>query len=107
MAKFRVTYEIVTPESAEHGDADEIGFVYAGLGEFPLDKCDSPPEMSLRDAVELAGDKLEDAGHWFVQFDGWTNYATGAETRYSLHPPENITGASYARLSRLFGNSVH
>jgi hypothetical protein len=101
MNAFRVTYEIVTPESAEHGDSAEYGFVYPGAWQFPLEQCDADPNMRLREAIDLAGDRLEDSGRWFTQFDGRTNYETGAETRYSIHPPESITAASYGRLRRL------
>jgi hypothetical protein len=105
MPKFRVTYEIVTPESAEHGDAEERGFVAPGGWQDELSTVPTPLpdvyEMDLRSAVQLTGDCLENCGRWFVQYDGCTNYRTGAETRYSLHPPDNITPASYDRLARL------
>ncbi len=99
---FRVTYDIVTPESAEHGDTAENGFVYAGLGAFPLEQCDLPPEMTLRDALQLASPQ-EDSGSWFSEADGRDDYVTGANETRSIHPPANITAASYGRLRRLFG----
>jgi hypothetical protein len=103
--KFTVTYEVVTPESAEHGDYAEIGFVTPGDWKQELSTVpdgDRSMEMSLREAVDLFGvGACEDSGNWFNQCDCITDYRPGAETRYSLHPPGNITGASYERLKRL------
>lgn len=108
--RFNVTYEIVTPESAEHGDAAERGFIgVAGL-QFSIDGiCGQPAAelkaecgMSLREAFDRMC-AVEDCGHWFAEVDGRPNYQTGADTRYSFHPPETITAASYGRLRRLFG----
>lgn len=104
MPKFRVTYDIVTPESAEHGDSAERGFVMPGGWQYDIETVladkESNYSMSLRDAINLIG-CVEDSGSWFTETDGRQNYKTGAETTYSLHPPDNITGASYRRLARL------
>jgi hypothetical protein len=99
MGKFRVTYEIITPESAEHGDAEERGYVLPGG--WRTDD-DGEADMTLRDAMRLAGPQ-EDAGGWWCEVDGRQNYRTGAEERRSIHPPRNITAASYARVSRILG----
>jgi hypothetical protein len=86
--KFNVTYEIVTPESAENGDFEETGFELK--------------DATLREAVGIVGRRsCEDSGRWFTQADGSTDYRTGANTRYSLHPPDSITASSYARLRRI------
>lgn len=109
MKGFHVTYEIVTPESAEHGDAAERGFIgVAGL-QFSIDGlCGQPAAelkaecgMSLREAFDHVG-AVEDCGQWFAEVDGRQDYKTGAETRLSFHPPEHVTAASYGRLQRLF-----
>lgn len=57
--------------------------------------------MSLREAVNLAGGGFEDSGSWFTCTSSETNYRTGAETRYAIHPPETITPASYRRVARI------
>ena len=96
MNKFSVSYDIVTPESAEDGDAAERGYV--------------AENVSLRDALQdftrgrtsLAdgGDGLEIGGDWHTYRHGM-EFETGAyETRY-LHFPRTITPASHARLVRL------
>jgi hypothetical protein len=98
--KFRVTYDITTEESAEQGDYAESGFAAPGGWTFPADDP-GPHEMTLRDAISIAGTGLEDCGRWFSSSDAHTDYRTGEETRYSVHPPRNITRASYRRLARL------
>jgi hypothetical protein len=95
MKAFRVTYEIIAPESAEHGDAAERGYVSPGDWHH-----DDESAMSLREAVNLVG-CLEDSGSWFSETDGRDDYRTGAHERRDLHPPHNITPASYSRLKRL------
>lgn len=99
---WRVTYEIVTPESAEHGDSEENGFVDAGGGLWPIAECtdDLNFGMSLREALRICHPG-EDCGGWFVECEGDIDYATGAVTRKSLHPPANLSAASYARISKL------
>jgi hypothetical protein len=103
MAKscFTVTYEIVTPESAEYGEAEESGFVLPGG--WHVDATDpSDVTMDLRSAAALVS-TLEDSGRWFTETDGHLDYRTGVLERRALHPPRNITPASYKRLSRLLG----
>jgi hypothetical protein len=93
MPKFNVTYAIVTPESAEHGDFDETGFV-----------CE---DVSLREAWEEVGRSVtDDSGRWFTNSEyghGTAEYYTeGREEERCLHPPPTVTPASYRRLRRLF-----
>jgi hypothetical protein len=103
--RFSVTYEITTPESAEAGDAAEAGFASSGGW-----KHDDRALMDLRSAISNCGyypraarpgcGGFEDCGRWFATLDADQNYRTGEETRYALHPPADITPASYARLRR-------
>lgn len=97
MKRFTVTYEIVTPESAEHADVAERGFI--APGDWHQQERES---MSLRDAVKLVG-ICEDSGYWLTECDGRDNYQTGANERRSLHMPDDISGASYRRIARIFG----
>jgi hypothetical protein len=100
-----VTYEIITPESAEEGDAAERGFVHENGGEDELERIEnaSDYEMPLRSAMRLI-DCVEDSNNG-RDFHGvsehCTDYRTGAVTTYSLHLPENITSASFERVKRL------
>jgi hypothetical protein len=89
---FRVTFDTVTPESAENGESAAAGYVE-----------ESP--VSLRDAISACRmwgpGGFEDSGRWFSPIDDHTDYQTGESTRYALHPPTNITAASYRRLARV------
>ena len=102
---FFITYETVTPESAEHGDAAERGFLHPNGGR------DSLETMGERDAyafplssVPFHLGYVEDCGSWFAETGSdREDYRTGAVTRYSLHPPHDITPSSYRRLARALG----
>ncbi len=93
MTHFNVTYEIVTPESAENGDSDESGFISEGV--------------SLRKAIDdLFATRtskcggvasIENNDRWITVYNG-TEFLTGAQESRSLHFPQNITAASKARI---------
>lgn len=100
MLKFNVTYEIVTPESAEHGDAAECGFV--------------SEDVSLRDALDdLQGEGCHvEANEYPVSAPSWvtaydTNdgtasfYEDGEHESRSLHFPDTMTASSKLRVCRL------
>jgi hypothetical protein len=94
---FCVTYDIVTPESAEVGDVAESGYYSRGGW-----KHDNPSEWTLQEIVSEFGlNSCEDCGNWFATIDPSIDYRTGVETSYSVHPPDGITRASYARLTRI------
>lgn len=96
---WRVTFEVVTPESAEMGDFERSGFVEPGEWHYSLGD-ESTDGMTLREAMTVCNPQ-EDSGSWFSECDGRDNYQTGENERRSLHPPRNITPASYARVARL------
>jgi hypothetical protein len=105
MPRFTVTYGTVTPESAEHGDYAETGFILSGGWKEPLDRTKTAPEdcaMTLREALDLASPQ-EDCGRWWQDNEGREDYLTGAVEYRSIHPPKNITPLSYARISRILG----
>ena len=103
---FRVTYDIVTPESAEDGGVAERGFVLPGSWRVDIETAMADTEgeygMSLREALRLVYPR-EDCGCWWSESDGDTDYRTGGVETRSLHPPRNITPSSYRRVSRLLG----
>jgi len=98
MRGFYVTYDIVTHESAEHGDAAERGFVSPG----GWHSDDRPEPMTLREALDLMG-CCEDSGNWFTETDGRQNYSTGEVETRSLHCPRSISAASYDRVALMLG----
>ena len=104
---FSVTYEVVTPESAEHGDAEDRGFI--------------AEDLTLRDALDAwdgAGYHVEadccpvDGGpygvpRWFTAYkvnNGTREcYETGAEESRGLHLPDDVTPETALRIARLVG----
>lgn len=99
MGKFRVSFEIVTHESAERGDIAEHGFLLPGEWRESADTGEDV-SMSLREAMRLAYPQ-EDSGAWWQEVDGRENYATGAREYRAIHPPSNITPESYERVTRI------
>ncbi len=105
MGHFTVTYDITTEDSAEQGDYAESGF--ASYGGWKHD--DRPEPVSLREALQTCGlsysrkygSGFEDGGRAFYTCEADQNYRTGEETRYAIHPPSNITPASYRRVKRI------
>jgi hypothetical protein len=96
MAKFNVTYEIVTHESAEHGDAESRGFV--------------AESVSLREAIREIGHYAHEADcypvsspRWFTNYEYDEDFVTGARESRSLHLPNHLTEASRMRIARLLG----
>ena len=90
--RYSVTYDIVTPESAENGDVAEAGYV--------------AEDVSLRDAIDAVGGVCyeHNGGYeWFTNCEYNLNYGTGAQESRSLHLPDGITGASRVRIGRLLG----
>jgi hypothetical protein len=97
-----VTFEIVTPESAEQGDAESRGYI--------------AQDVTLRDAIDslfetrtsrVSGveciepnDSQHSAARWITVYNGM-EFETGAHESRSLHFPNCITAASRVRLVRL------
>lgn len=96
---FSVTYQIVTIESAEHGETADAGFISCdvSLREAVADVFET--RTSLCDGVECV-----DAGGFncITVYNGM-EFETGARESRTLHFPENTTEASKRRISRLMG----
>lgn len=107
-ASFFVTYDVVTPESAEHGDTAENGYALPGGWRFPADTVIGKPAeiaavaLRLGAAIDMLG-CLENSSDGFTYYecDGTTDYRTGAETRLAFHVPHNATPSTVARIARL------
>jgi alcohol dehydrogenase class IV len=99
---FSITYDIVTEESAEHGDTADAGFI--------------AENMTLRDAVEtlfetrtsqVDGVSAIEASEYPVTCPQWVTvqngmeYLTSAYESRSLHFPNDMTAASRVRVCRL------
>lgn len=99
--KYRITYDVVTPESAEQGDCAEHGFL--GLCNIPYPLVDTDKEDreetlnmvrrggfdrkgTLVDVlIEISERGMKDVGSCFSTDDPEKDLETGNETSYSLH----------------------
>ena len=101
---WNVTFEIVTEESAEHGDADSRGFISENVG--------------LRDAIDslfetrtchIDGVSSIEANEYPVTDPRWITvnnsreYLTGDYESRSIHFPDPVTPASRRRVAKLIG----
>lgn len=98
---FRVTYAIITPESAEDGDVAEQGFL--------------DTDLTLGEAIELCGGRRAYyepdrcpvsrayPPRWFETPEYSECYQTGERETRALHIPENVTPSSRVRIARLLG----
>lgn len=100
--RFNVTFEIFTPESAEHGDSAECGFIARNL---PLREAleavtgTRTSRVCGVECIEPSGSEIR-AARWLTVFNGM-EFETGARESRSLHFPDSVTGASRARIVRL------
>ena len=104
MKKFNVTYDIVTPESAEHGDYDEIGYIAnaVSLREaidllFETRTCECDGVASIEPSCSMISE-----ARWLNVVNGM-EFLTGAVEARALHFPEEITGSSRKRIMVLCG----
>jgi len=97
---FAITYETVTPESAEDGEAADRGWVVENAS---LSDCysDLYNAGAIGCYVEADCYPVREP-RWLTFYKVDENYATGAETSWSLHLPETLTPASRRRIARLF-----
>jgi len=102
--RFNVTFEIVTPESAEHGDAAECGFIARGLRLREALGAVTGTRTSRAGGViciEADNGKPDASSRWLTVYNGM-EFETGAFENRSLHIPDSVTGASRQRIARLF-----
>lgn len=116
--RFTLTFDIVTEESAQHGDFAYNGYVTRD-GNTPRKRNyipKKPQTFSLRDALAfLQGHSFEgvecDSSPWsesnpprWINFSGGWN-GNGETLSFGLHPAkrDSVSGASMCRVARLFG----
>lgn len=111
--RFTLCYDVVTQESAQDGDTAENGFYLPGGYQYPLSRTnkrertlnaagrgefDLDPHAALCEARDL-GICEDTGGGWFSTTDGHTDYRTGDNTSYTLHP-NGVTPATFDRIKR-------
>lgn len=89
MLKITKTYDVVTEESAEHGDFADSGFVYK----------DQPYGFrELIETIEFGGFNEPDSSHGVPRWLSTApdqDYRTGDYTTYSLHPARDKQSMCY------------
>ncbi|HTS05546.1 MAG TPA: hypothetical protein VMP68_08180 [Candidatus Eisenbacteria bacterium] len=102
MAKFDVTYEITTPESAESGDYEELGYIAEGVSFREAVDLVKSTRTSLCDGIMciVASDSRIDQARWITVYNGM-EFETGAHESRNLHIPDHITAASRRRIMRI------
>lgn len=101
MSGFSITYEVITPESAEDGDIADSGFLVEDVT-----FREAMDELRWYRGAYVEADSYATAPHrarWFTFYNADEDYSTGAVTNYSLHLPKHITDASRMRIARLLG----
>jgi hypothetical protein len=103
-ARFSVTYDIVTPDSAEHGDTDECGHIGQGLTLREAIKELHATRTCRVDGVQaIETDSFPcTAPRWITVTNGM-EFETGAHESRALHIPNNVTPASARRIAMLAG----
>lgn len=96
MKGFDVTYDVVTPESAEYGDVEECGFVATNLSLTEALRAMGNTE----DAVD-ANDSRRECARWITAYRVEEDFRTGAIESRSIHFPDNLTPSTRARICRL------
>jgi len=98
------TYEIITHESAEHGDFSESGFITAGHWTFDADDYDRQEWKigDLKSFVSFAQSLgIYSDGDSLRSVDADENYKTGEQTFYAMHIA-GCTPATLARIHKIF-----
>ena len=101
MVKFSVTFEVLTPQSVENGEADSYGYEIESA--------------SLREALDVLGygEGGVEASEYPVEDPQWVTaydvtrdrayWERGETVNRSLHFPDSVTPSSKIRICRLLG----
>jgi hypothetical protein len=91
-ARILISYSVVTPESAEHGEAAEQGWineegVYCEPDPFERGEGQTRVDVALRYIPVFceASSSHFHKGVWYTESDGDTDYRTGAVTTRAFH----------------------
>lgn len=112
MTEFSVSYHIVTPESAEHGDFAECGMIarrvtlreaIAHISQTRTCHCDGIQSIEPNENTYTHG--RNDAFRWIDVVNG-PEFVTGAQETRSIHLANTITPASRARILRLIKSEL-
>jgi len=97
--KYSITYQVVTPESAEIGDFEDTGFLVEN------DEDDLRYIICKAKGLGIVSRSQNDLTHWWESEDPGINYQTGEQTYYNLHI--NCTPSSFKRINNLLKETNH
>jgi hypothetical protein len=80
--RIRISYEVITPESAENGDVEERGWIDEEGTEHSVE---SAVELLTREHYVSPSSSAFHPGVWYSDADSDVDYRTGAETHSSYH----------------------
>lgn len=97
-----ITFERITYDSAEDGEAEDGGYLHEGL---TFREAMNELRYHLDSNIEADSYPVSLAcpPRWFTFYDVEKDYETGDTTHYALHIPPHITPASRLRVARLLG----
>ena len=75
-----ITFQVVTPESAENGDAADHGFLVEDAEFTDVEEAKAAIESALGYLPHV-----EECGSWYATADAETELSTGADTYYNIH----------------------
>lgn len=104
--RFIVTYEVITRESAECGEAEERGVICEGetLREAIRElNCTRTNRVDGVEAVEPSNS--HGRARWITVYNGM-EFETGAHENRSLHISDSVSDSSARRIARLCGVSL-
>lgn len=101
MTTFNVTYDIVTPESAEHGDYDKSGFIGQDMTLRDAIRAVTETRTNQVSGIESIDPSASGSGFRWITVTNGMEYQTGACESRSLHIPDHVTDASRMRIARL------
>lgn len=101
---FGISYEIVTPESAEDGEAADSG-VYMDnmLFSEAWSYLRNLGAIGCHCEADSYPISLKHPPRWFTFYEVSEDYTTGEVTSYALHVPHNVTPSSRMRIARALG----
>lgn len=99
--RFTVTFEIVTPESAEDGEAEEMGTISEKVRLRDAIDDVRATRTSKCDGVSFIEPSESGPDFRWVTIGNGMEFETGARESRSIHIPDNVTPSSRARILRL------
>ena len=101
---FDITFETISPESAENGEAESMGCYMDNMRFTEAVSClRNLGAWGCHCEADTCPIDPVNPPRWLTFTDVSTDYTTGEVTSYALHIPDNITPASRIRIARAAG----